>query len=139
MKPALAAAAAIAALASACTEYPSPPPPPGAPPAYASNASGCFRTSDIRNHTVGDERTLYVDVQGREVWRIEMSGACLAGALSSDPIIIRQPPGASLVCRPIDLDIAISRGPGMSTPCIPQAIARLTPAEVAALPDRLRP
>lgn len=147
MKRAFVLVLAAASLA-ACADYypPPPPPPPGAPlppppPPGASLPPGeCFRTRDIRAHTVGDERTLYIRVNRNEVYRLGMSGACLAGAISSDPLVTREPPGRSLVCRPMDLDLAISRsGGGFPTPCIVDSIVRLTPPEIEALPPRLRP
>jgi hypothetical protein len=98
----------------------------------------CFRTADIRGHTVGDDRTLYLNVNGRAVYRVQMSGACLAGATSSDPLVMRQPPGSAIVCRPIDLDVSISKG-GFPSPCIVNSITPMSVAEVDALPPRLRP
>jgi hypothetical protein len=138
----LAAGACAALVACAPTAY-GPPPPPGAmapppPPGAALASADCFRTSDIRNHTFADDRTLLVQVQGRGVYRIGMAGACLAGATSSDPLIMRQPPGSSIACRPIDLDIGVGRS-GFETRCIVESIVRLTPAEAEALPPRLRP
>ncbi len=104
----------------------------------ASAGSGqCFKRSDIRNHTVGGPKTLYLDVSGREVWKVEMSNSCLASAVSSDPIILRNDAGGQTVCRPIDLDIAIATL-GESR-CIVSGISRLTDAEVAALPKKMRP
>lgn len=146
MKLALFALAAAGAGLSACAPYYPPPPPPPPPisdavavaPAPGLAPGQCFRTQEIRNHTVGGDRTLYLDVAGRDVYRVEMNGACLAGATSSDPLIMRQPPGSAIVCRPLDLDVAVSRG-GFSSPCIVGSITRLTPGEVAALPPRLRP
>jgi hypothetical protein len=143
MKLTIAAVLLASAALAACAEYYPPAPPPGPPPpplAFGERLppEACFRTADIRNHTIGDDRTLYVDVHGRGVYRIEMNGACLAGAVSSDPIILRQPPGSSLVCRPIDIDLSISRG-GFATPCLVRGMVRLTPDEVAALPPKLRP
>jgi len=98
----------------------------------------CFRSSDIRNHSVGDERTMYLDVSGRGVYRVDMSAACLAGASSSDPIVMRQPPGSNIICRPIDLDITVSRG-SFESRCIVVGVSPLTPDQVAALPPRARP
>lgn len=144
MKLALASLIAAGAALAACAEYYPPPPLPGPPlppPPLAGTAlapGDCFRSMDIRNHTVGDDRTLYLDVSGRGVYRVGMSGACLAGSVSSDPIVMRQPPGSQIICRPIDLDIAIHKG-GFSSPCIVESIVRMTPAEVDALPPRLRP
>lgn len=116
--------------------------PPGAPVGEAvptaAVAPSCFYLKDIRNHTVADDQTLYFDVLGRSVYRVRTSNRCFAGATSSDPIITRSPPGTANVCRPLDLDLSISRG-GLPSRCIIESIAPLTPAEVAALPPRLRP
>jgi hypothetical protein len=128
-----------AALAG-CADY-GPPPEPLAPlPAGMAMAPGeCFRTVDIRSHTVGDDQTLFINVQGRGVYRVGMRGACLAGAVTSDPLVMEQPPGRALVCRPMDLDIRISKGGSPALPCIVDTISRLAPTEVAALPPKLRP
>jgi hypothetical protein len=117
-------------------------PRPGAPVGYAAPASAvapaCFYTKDIRNHTVGDDHTLYLNVANRRFYRVGMSGSCLAGATSSDPIVIQNPPGANDVCRPIDLDVGVTMG-GFINHCIVRSITPMSPAEVAALPSRLRP
>jgi hypothetical protein len=67
-----------------------------------------------------------------------MRGRCLTASSSSDPIITRQRSGTDLVCRPIDLDISISRS-GFESACIVQSITKLTATQVAALPPKLRP
>ena len=104
-------------------------------PAQAAKDDGsCFWIRDMRNHTVGDDHTLYFDVNGRSVWRAEMSNNCLATAISSDPIVLRDRVGTGQICHPIDLDVGV-RG----TRCIVKNLTRLTPAEVAALPKKLRP
>ena len=143
MKLAFASLVAASATLAACAEYLPPPPPgpllPPPPPPGAFLVSGdCFRSADIRNHKVGDDQTLYIDVSGRGAYRIGMSNNCLAGAISSDPLVMRQPPGSSIICRPIDLDVGVSKG-GMESRCIVESIVRLTPAEVDALPPKLRP
>jgi hypothetical protein len=103
----------------------------------STGAGTCFYRRDIRNHTVGDAHTLYFDVAGREVWRVQMSNSCLVSAVSSDPIIIRNRAGGQSVCKPNDLDIAVVAG-GESR-CIVSGLSRLTPTEVAALPKKMRP
>src|SRR3954465_10226526 len=102
MKFALSTAVGAAGALCACTDYYPPPPPPGPPPmaAAAPLEDGCFRTRDIDNHRVADNHPLYVRVANRDVFRLEMSGSCLAGASSSDPIIMREPPGTAYACRP---------------------------------------
>ena len=148
MKLALTALLGVAGVLAACAEdYAPPPPPPGPPvavvvPVQPPMGADCFRTHDITNHTIGDDHTMYVGVNNHDVYRLEMAGACLAAASSTDPLVMREPPGTPYVCRPIDLDISITKGglqTGIPTPCIVSSMARLTPAEVAALPQRLRP
>jgi hypothetical protein len=111
--------------------------PPGVDAAATATADTCFNRRDIRNHTVGGPKTLYLDVAGRGVYRIEMSNSCLASAVSSDPLIMRNDTGSQSVCKPIDLDITVSAaGPSK---CIVSSIAKLSPVEVAALPRKMRP
>ena len=103
----------------------------------STGAGKCFYRRDMRNHTVGDAHTLYFDIAGREVWRVQMSNSCLVTAVSSDPLIVRNPTGGQSVCKPMDLDITVSAaGPSK---CIVSSIERLSPTEVAALPKRMRP
>lgn len=109
----------------------------GVDTASAAGSRQCFARRDIRNHTVGGPRTLYLDINGREVWKVEMSNSCLASAVSSDPLIFRNDTGGQSVCRPLDLDITVSAaGPSR---CIVSGISKLTAAEVAALPKKMRP
>jgi len=100
----------------------------------AQAADTCFRISDMRNHTVGGDHTLYIDVGGRAVYRAEMSNSCLAGTMSSDPIVLHNQTGSPMICRPLDLDIGVH-----GSRCIVASLTKLTPAEVAALPKKMRP
>ncbi|MBX3483437.1 DUF6491 family protein [Phenylobacterium sp.] len=110
-----------------------------APAAGTGLPSGqCIRSNEIRNHTFADDRTMLIDVRGRDTYRVTMSGSCLAGAMSSDPIVTRSPPGSTLICKPIDMDVAVSRA-GFPSPCIVESIVKLSAAEVAALPKKLKP
>ncbi|WP_372784382.1 hypothetical protein [Phenylobacterium sp.] len=104
------------------------------PAQAAQDDSSCFLTRDMRNHTVGSDHTLYFDVGGRSVWRAEMSNNCLAGSTSSDPIVLRDRGGMGRICHKIDLDVGVR---GMR--CIVDSLAKLTPAEVAALPRKMKP
>jgi hypothetical protein len=144
MKPGLTALSCAVTL-SACNAYPPPQGPPGPPPPLASGGlpQTCFRTRDIDSHRVADARTVYVKVARRDVFRIVTSNACFATAGPNDPLVIRETPGTAYACRPVDLDLAVSHniglGGGAPTPCIVESMTQLTPAEVAALPSRLRP
>jgi hypothetical protein len=137
----LSAAVAGAALTAACTtamaERTSPLPPAPAP--GSSLASGqCFRSHDIKNHTIVDDRTLLLRVNRGDVYRVTMSGNCLAGAIPSDPIVTREPPGSQMICKPIDFDLSIARN-GFTSRCIVESVVKISPEQVAALPRRLKP
>jgi len=132
-----AAALSIPPLAGAAK----PPLPLGPAPESGTGlpTGQCFRSSDIRSHKFADDRTMLVNVRGKEVYRVTMRGSCLAGAIDSDPLITRVPPGSNLVCKPIDLDLAVTKGGGFSTPCIVDSIVKVSAEEVAALPRKLKP
>ena len=123
MKTALALIGAACALAVAL--------PASAQP---KSENSCFWTRDLRNHTVGGDRILYFDVGGRSVYRVETSGSCLAGASSSDPIVMVNRTGSGQVCNRLDLDISV-RG----AHCIVSGLTKLTPEEAAALPKKMKP
>lgn len=116
-----------------------PSPLSAAPPSGTGLPAGqCIRSREIRNHTVVDNQTLLVDVAGKATYRITMRGACLGGAISSDPIITRNPPGQEIICKPIDLDIGISKS-GFESRCIVDSIVKMSDEEVAALPRKHKP
>ncbi len=104
----------------------------------AVEAGSCFRMSQIRNHKKLDASTLLVSVGRASVYRWEMSGSCLAGVSSSDPLIMTPVAGTDLICRPIDLDLKVRMG-SIPAPCIIKSFKKLTPDEVAALPAKSRP
>jgi hypothetical protein len=94
----------------------------------------CIWTRDLRNHTVGDAHTLYFDVGGRSVYRVTTSDSCLAGATSSDPIVLRDRASTGRLCDKLDWDISV-RG----ARCIVSGVNRLTPEEANALPKHVKP
>lgn len=105
----------------------------------AVEAGSCFRVSQIRNHTKADNSTLLVSVGGQKsVYRWQMAGSCLAGASSSDPLILEPATGGDVICKPIDLNVRVQIGP-IASPCILKSIHKLTPEQVAALPKKVRP
>jgi hypothetical protein len=106
------------------------------PAAAAQSSSGpdCFLTRDIRNHTVADSHTMYIDVGGRAVYRVDMSNNCLSAATSSDPYVLRDRAGTGRICHKLDFDVSVQ-----GNRCIVDNVTRLTAAEAAALPRRVRP
>jgi hypothetical protein len=142
MRTALSVLAAAAALA-ACAANPPPRQAMAAGDAGVdvTATAQCFRYSQIRNHKKGDDTTLYLALTGGSVYRLDMAGACLAGAMSSDPLVLTRRGSSDMVCSPIDLDLKIGGGsPGsFPRPCIVDRISRLTPEQAAALPPNVKP
>jgi len=102
-------------------------------------AAKCFSMSDVRNHTVGDEHTLYLNVAGRSVYRVDMRNNCLGGMSSTDPIELKSH-GSGSICGAEDLDIGASvNGGGLPSRCIVDTLSRLTPSQAAALPAKVKP
>lgn len=102
--------------------------------AAAENSGGeCLRTQYLRNHTIGDDHTLYFDYNGRDVYRLTTSNNCLAASTSSDAIVLHDR-SQGMMCKPIDWDISV-RG----TRCIITGMSKLSAAEIAALPKGKRP
>ena len=102
-------------------------------------APKCFMTQQITGHAIANERTLYLRVGGKSVYRAEMSNNCFGGASPSDPITIA-PRGSSSVCGEQDLNVgATLNGGGLSSRCIVDKLTKLTPAEAAALPTGAKP
>jgi hypothetical protein len=134
----LGAAVTLAGCQDSAAAAPPPAAPVGAAAPTAATAPACFRTQQIRGHTLGDDHTIYFNINDRAIYRVEVEPPCLAGATSSDPILTVSPPGSNLVCRGIDLDLSVTKG-GVPTRCIVKGITPLTPAEAAALPAKLRP
>lgn len=107
----------------------------GAGAAAAQGAGqSCVRSQWLRNHTIGDDHTLYFDYNGRSVYQVTTSNNCTLGATSSDAIVFHDTASQGLLCKPIDWDISV-RG----SRCIVTGVRKLSPEEAAALPKGKRP
>ena len=129
----------VAAALAACADYPAPM--ASAQPAASSAGSQCFDYADMRGHTFSpDNRTIYLNIADREVFQLDVDGTCLGGAISGDPlVIVRRGGSGPSVCSPVDLDISVKGAGDVTKQCIVRSIRRLTPAEAAALPPKVRP
>jgi hypothetical protein len=99
-----------------------------------SSPQQCFQTREMRNHTVGDDHTLYLGVGGHDVYRVTTSDNCLAGATSSDPIVLDNTASQGRICGKMDLDIRVR---GMR--CIVSGVTKLSPEQASALPKHVQP
>ncbi|HEX2817885.1 MAG TPA: hypothetical protein VHN39_15945 [Phenylobacterium sp.] len=118
---ALASAMAALAMASAAAARP-------------ASEDTCFLTRDLRGHTVGtDGHTLYLGVNGTDVYQVTTSNNCLTHLTGSDPIVLKDR-GLGKICNPMDLELR-ARG----TQCFIGKLTKMTSAEASALPKRLQP
>lgn len=116
--------------------------PPASSPAEAAKAEAarperaCFFNRDIRGFAAPDDKTLYLRVRNKEVFRLEMMGRC--PDLDWESRIAIDSRGSSSICDPVDATVLV-RGPVGIDRCPVRAITRLTPEEAAALPRKARP
>lgn len=128
---AAAMAAGVAATAFAATEKPAT----GAP-----EHSACFSSMQWKGWKAKDEHTMYIRVGLRDVYEVGFKQGCRQ-AQYPDAHLVTVFRGSNYVCRPIDLDIAVSdSGPGaISVPCIATSLRKLPAAEAAAIPKKYQP
>lgn len=106
-----------------------PPPPSGA----ALPDGECILSHDIRNHSIVDQRTMLIEVFAKGVYRVTTRPACFRNTISADPITFHNV-GKGRICKATDLGL-IARG-GV---CAPDSIVKLSAAELAGLPRKLKP
>jgi hypothetical protein len=101
-------------------------------------ARACFYLSDWSNWKAPDNKTLYLKVRNRDVYRVDLSHG--GGMLTSPGVhLVSVVRGSDQICAPLDLDLRVSDGFGFAMPIMAKAITKLTPEEIAAIPKKDRP
>jgi uncharacterized protein DUF6491 len=108
-------------------------------PAAAQPGRSCFFVNEWYSWKAADDHTIYLNVGNNRVFRVDMAGACPALTLGDSRIVSIDRSGSGQVCSPIDLDIHVSEGGGITTACIVNGMSELTPDQIAALPKNVRP
>ena len=107
--------------------------------APAPSPARCFSMRDWTGWTVSpDGQSMYIRTGVRNLFRLDFANACRA-ARSGGVHLVTRVRGSTSVCSPLDLDLKVSDGHGMATPCIISKITPLSADEAAALPKALRP
>ncbi|MGH8227264.1 MAG: hypothetical protein ACREU3_05050 [Steroidobacteraceae bacterium] len=83
-----------------------------------------------------DARTMYVRV-ARRVYRLELATAY--PLLKSPWAVVSDRDSSNTICSPIDFRLVVTDRLGAHQAVIVKHMARLTPAEAASLPKKLRP
>lgn len=107
-------------------------------PLSTKRPSQCFESHDWQGWKAANAKTMYINVENHNVYRLDFTGSC-PEILYPDSHLITTIRGSSQICSPIDLDLKVSDLHGFSTPCIVSKITPMSPAEVAALPKKDRP
>jgi hypothetical protein len=107
-------------------------------PATAQPGHSCFHVTEWYGWKASDDHTVFLNVGGNRVFRLDMAGSCPL-TVGDSRIVSVDRSGSGLVCSPLDLDIHVSQGGGISTGCIVSGMSELTPDQIAALPKNLRP
>lgn len=107
--------------------------------ATTGNQSTCIDMRRQASWKAADEKTLYIVQNKSSVYAVEFANGCPRMDSPFAKFIDVQRSGSSWICTPIDLDIRVSETPGFSTACLATGIRQLTPAEIAALPKKIKP
>jgi hypothetical protein len=106
-----------------------------ATPKYDRNQ--CFYTRNVTSFAAPDDKTLYVRVNSRDVYRFDMFGTCPDIDWNQRVALISR--ASSWICSGMDAEV-VTRATGIGVQrCPVSSMHKLTPQEVAALPKNARP
>jgi len=108
-----------------------------AQPASKPQGGRCFLSNNINGFSALNDRTVYVRVGVKDIWRLDLMFDC-AGLTFRNGFGLQGSPTGPWICHPLDATVII-RKTGITQRCPVKAIHELTPDEVAALPKRNRP
>jgi hypothetical protein len=133
-RPAHALAAALVVALVASVARADAPAPASAPP-----KPNCFLSNNWKNWTAStDGDTLYFRVDPGHVYAVGLTPGSHAHKYPGS-FLVNEVRGSSWICTAIDLDLTLADDIGMRQPLIARSLRQLTPAEVAALPKKVRP
>jgi hypothetical protein len=101
----------------------------------AKPKSSCFFSRDWSNWHAPNKDTIYLRVNVRDIYKIDLSAGGSQLLTWPDSHLINEIRGVDSVCSPIDLDLKVASD-GIVIPLFVKAITRLTPDEVAAIPKK---
>lgn len=122
--------AAIVAATAAAAALPSRAQPPG-------RYQQCLFVRNINGFNAPNDHTIYVRESVNKIWRLDLMTDCV-GLSFRHNFRLRSAGGDPWICEPIQADVSI-RDIGGPQRCPVSGLHRLTPAEAASLPPRLRP
>lgn len=99
---------------------------------------GCFYINQLQGDHALSDRSVVLRVNLSDFYRLDFANRCSELTYPQPKLIMTPVAGIGLVCRALDLDVKVSQqGIGsIPEPCIPSALHKMTPAEVAAIPKK---
>ena len=108
------------------------------PKPAASGPPRCFSAHDWDGWKAKDDRSMYIRVRMHDIYRVEFAGGC-PNLRWPDMHLVTVFRGSDEICSPLDLDLKVSDGHGIPTPCIVSRITPVSYAETATIPRKLLP
>ena len=105
--------------------------------AQAATANACFWARDITNWRAVGDRQVNLEVNNRDVYRLDLAGTCSELHFAGQSLILDARGTGGPVCAGSLADIIVPRQGNFRCPV--QTITRLSRAEVKALPKKERP
>ena len=105
-------------------------------PAPKTSTRTCFRANDVENFSAPDDRTVYVRVNRKDVFRLDLFSPCPDVDWAWE--IAVESRGSSWICSPLDATV-VTKTPIGPQRCQVHAMTKLTPEQVAELPAKHRP
>ncbi len=99
---------------------------------------GCFYINQLQGDRALNDRSVIFRANVSDFYRLDFANRCFALTYPQPKLILTPFGGIGLVCRALDLDVKVGeQGPySIPEPCIPSALHKMTPAEVAAVPKK---
>lgn len=101
-----------------------------------SSKQQCFFTRNANGFAAPDDKTLYVRVGVRDVYKFEMFGICPDIDWNQRLALVSR--ASSSICTGMDAEV-VTHSPIGAQRCPVRSVQKLTPEEVAALPPKARP
>ena len=98
----------------------------------------CFYIIQWQGWKALDPNTLYLGVNMRDVYRVDLSAGS-PELMWPDATLISQVQGSNSICTAIDLQLAVADTGGFRQALIASKLTKLTPEEIAAIPKKYRP
>ena len=104
----------------------------------AHGGNSCFYITQMQgDHALNDHAVIF-RVNVSDFYQLDFAHRCVELTFPEPKLILTPVGGIGLICHAIDLDVRVGeQGPGgFAAPCIPSALHKLSPAEVAAIPKK---